>query len=505
MKKILLPVIIALISIAVFSVPALAQPMAAPAAAPLPAGTASPRDPSKYWPDGELDKTKIKGDSAILIDARTGKVLFEKDADAKRYPASTTKIMTCLLALESGKDLNAIVTIGTIPPADLASDSDNMALKKDEMIKFEDLLSAMMVKSANDAADAIAMYVAGTIEDFVALMNQRAQELGMTGTHYTCTNGLPNDTDHYTTARDMVKLSQTAIKYPEFVKLVSSPSCTISPTNKTSKKRSYSNTNKLLGQDVYGYMFANGIKTGFTSMAMHCLISSAKQNGMLLIAAELHTPNPRTNLWVDSVTMFEYGFQNFDTMDLQEFFADQAVSIDVEDAASTDPGNGKLTLNLKPRSQAYITDRKDVIEQLKSDPSQFQREQTITKGAAPILQDENVGTVTYYYEGDPVLTCDLLASRAVDVMATPAPSVSAAATGNSADGTHTAGDPSAPGGTVSPQPAEGGIGSAVIWLMVAALLIALAIVTIRFVNIQRRGRRYSQYNYRQGNNTRMRR
>lgn len=496
MKKFILPLIVIIVSVALLAVPALAEPQ--PAAQPLPAGTASPRNWDKLiGSDGSLKQDAVKGDSAILIDAKSGKVLYDKHSGDKWYPASTTKIMTCLLALESGKDLSDTVTVGTLPADDFASDSDNIGLKEGEQIKFEDLLGGMMVKSGNDAADAIAIYVGGSVDNFVDMMNQKAQELGMTGTHYTCSNGYSNnsrthDTNHYTTARDMATLAREAIKNPEFVKLASSASWTIPATNKNDK-RVYSSTNYLLGNTDYGYQYATGIKTGLTDMALNCLVSSAKQGDMSLIGVEMHTPMPRQNLWVDAVTMFEYGFQNYTTIDLDNLLSSQPLSADIKGAAGSDPDQGKLSLTLKPQTQEYMTDRTDTIKDLQ-DPSKFQQQVTITKDTAPIEQNEKVGTVTFSYNGKPVLTCDLLATRAVE-LATPAPSASLSPTKNA----------SGASATSSPEQTEqttGGLGSTVIWIAIVVLLLALVALLIRFFNMQRRNRKYS---YRQGSGTRMRR
>ena len=410
MKKSVLKIIAASLFAAFLAIPSMAG--AAKEPAPVPTGTAAPRDWNVYAPDGALSSGKIKGESAILIDAQTGKVLFEKNADDKRYPASTTKIMTCLLALESGKPLNEQVTIGDLPAADFASDSDNIGLRKGEVLTFEDLLGAMMVKSGNDAADAIAIHVSGSIDAFLERMNQKAQELGMTGTHYVCTNGLTNSKDHYTTPRDMSKLAMAAVRYPEFVRLVSLSSYKIAPTNKTDQERSFSSTNKLLGRTMYGYAYATGIKTGYTSMAQNALISSAQKDGMSLIAADMYV-DIRNDMWVDSVTMFEYGFNFYDTVNLKDLVAGKIVSATVKDVAEDDPGQGSLELTLKPQGDAFITDKKDAVQSLKNDPSQLQATTVITKDTAPIQQGETVGTVAYSYQGATVLTCDLIASRDV--------------------------------------------------------------------------------------------
>jgi D-alanyl-D-alanine carboxypeptidase len=437
MKKFLLSIAVIIIAATVLTAPALADPLPAPAAAPLPAGTASPRDWDKLAPGGSLLPSAVKADSAILIDAKTGKVLFEKDADKQWYPASTTKIMTCLLALQSGKQLSDTVTIGKLPNTDFINGAEHIGLVSGEQITFGDLLAGMMVYSGNDAADAVAIYVGGSIDNFVKMMNQKAQELGMTNTNYTCTNGLADDPKHVTTARDMAKLAQVAEKYPEFVKLVSYSSYKMSPDNKHKSPATWRTTNHLLLNDQYGYQFATGIKTGFTTMAKSSFAASAQKNGMTLIAVVMHE-GTRSNIWVDTVTMFEYGFANYNTISLNSLLGNQNLSANVKNAAGSDPGQGKLDLVLKPESQAYITDHSDVITALKSDPSQFQQQVNITNDTAPIKKDDKVGTVTFYYEGNPVLVCDLLAARAVDEMATPAPSASLAPTDNASGAPATA-------------------------------------------------------------------
>jgi D-alanyl-D-alanine carboxypeptidase (penicillin-binding protein 5/6) len=497
MKKLFLPAVVAAALLAaMFSAPALAQSGEAAAIAPAPMGTASPRDPGKYWPDGELLPDKIKGDSAILLDARTGKVLFEKNADDKRYPASTTKIMTCLLALESGKDFSDIVTIGALPKADFINGSENIGLKSGEKISFGDLMAGMMVYSGNDAADAVAISVGGSIADFVEMMNQKAQELGMTGTHYTCTNGLADDTEHYTTPRDMAKLAMAAVKYPEFVKLVSKDSYTMQPDNVHPSPTAWTTTNHLLLEDDFGYMFATGIKTGYTSMAQNSLVSSAERDGMSLIAVDMHVKDRNPDLWVDGITMFEFGFNNYATADLQALLSSRTIPLDVKGAAGDDPGQGKLEMHLKPQGPAYITDRTDAINDLKADPSKLRYELSVEKDAAPITGGEKLGTVTYLYNDEPVLTCDLLASRDV-ALPTPAPTASVAPTGGGASGKPAESDTAETGGFVT----------ALIWVAVAVLVLALAALLIRFVNLRRRGGRYRRgYDYRQGGGTpRMRR
>jgi serine-type D-Ala-D-Ala carboxypeptidase (penicillin-binding protein 5/6) len=512
MKKFAISALMAVIIASFLASPALASALPDTTAQPL--STASPRDWTKYAPNGDLVPDKIAADSAILIDATTGKVLFAKDEDAIRYPASTTKIMTCLLALENCKDIkNTKVTIGTLPAADLAKDSDHVGFKKGEILTMEQLLYCLMVKSANDAADAIAINIAGSIDKFVEMMNAKALELGMANTHYKDTNGLADDVEHCTTASDMAKLAVAAMKEPNFATIVNTAHYTLAATNMYSKPRSFDSTNYLIRDDqpTYSYVYAKGIKTGFTTMAGNALVASAKRGDVSLISVVLHDVKPRTdgqkprvNLWVDSITMFEYGFKYYNTVDLLQLLGNESFSLNVKNANSSDPGQGKISLLLKPRSaKAYITDREDLITNLKADPDSIVKsEVTYTKETAPIKRNEVVGTVTYSYNDAPILVCNLLAARDVEEMPTPAPSVSAVASASTVESLAPGTSPAA----IKPETIkDGGFGSILLWLGIVALLLVIVAVTIRFVNKRRRKSKRNQYNYRQGNGAKLRR
>lgn len=502
MRKFAFPFLLALICVAMLTAPAFAEPQAA--SLPLPAGTASPRDWDKLTSNGELLGSAVKGDSAILIDAKTGKVLFEKDADTKRYPASTTKIMTCLVALESKKSLSSIVTVGALPK--LPGDASIINLKKGEVMTLEDLLYGLMLMSGNDAANAIAAYIGdGSIDNFVGLMNAKAQELGMTGTHYVNTNGL-HDADHYTTARDMATLARAAQSFPEFVRIVSTYKYTVSATNMHPDLRVWLNHDRLINPaDTFGYKYATGVKTGFTNEAEQTFVGSAQKDSVSLIAIDMHAAQ-QDDKWTDSITMFEYGFNFYDTIDLVQLLASNPITTDVKNAAASDQDQGKLQLSLVPKTpNAFITDTKDVINQLKSDPSQFVPTLNITKDSAPIKKNETVGTVTFSYNGSTVLECDLIASRDVAEMPTTAPTASSAATVSKAPGVVTGGSSTMkPGGTQAPQQKQGINSATLIWTGVIILLLLAALVSIRIVNMSRRNKKYHQYNYRSGS-TRLKR
>lgn len=502
MKRFVPPAIIALLLISMLSVPALAEP--APAPAPRPGNTASPRDWDEKAPNGDLLPSAINAGNAILIDAYTGKVLFEKDADVKRYPASTTKIMTCLLALKSDKKLTDRVTANSTV-IKVPSDSSSIKLIAGETMTLGNLLYGLMLESGNDAANVIGAYVGGSLENFIVMMNDEAKNLGMTNTHYVTTHGY-HDPEHYTTARDMAVLAREAMKYPEFAKIVSTYSYTMKATNKHPEPTPWKNSNRLINpskNESYSYIYATGIKTGFHSKALNTLVSSAKKDGQNLISVVLYGKSPKqnatSNYFTDSITMFEYGFEFFDTLNLKEFLTEQTIQTEIKNASVDDPGQGKLDLILKPQSLSYITDRQDVIDQLRADPSKFQQELNILRDTAPIMRDQILGMVTFYYEGNPVLTCDLLAAREVKEMATPAPTVSLAPTGGDETGAQQSENP-LPGGTppVQHKPVNGGLGYMLVTAAVVALLLVLVLLVVRMVSIRRRGRRYSQYNYRGG-------
>ncbi len=499
MRKFLLPVLAAMLALSIQFAPISAR--AEGAAAAMPYGTASPRDWDKKAPEGELLGTAVKAEAAILMDEKTGKILFEKNADAHLYPASITKIMTCLLAVEyikSGHKTSELVTVGTLPK--LPSGYVNIGLVSGETLPLETLLYALMLPSANDAANAIGVHVGGSIEAFVQMMNDKAQELGMTNTHYTNTYGL-HDTEHYTSAKDMAILAREGRKYPEFTKLVSTYKYTAPATNKH-EARTWENHNKLINpnkDEAYGYTYATGVKTGYTDPARYTLVSSAKKDNMSLIGVVLKDGKP--DYWVDSVTMLEYGFQFFDTLDLKKLLSSQTIDpLEVKNAAGTDPGQGVLQLTLLPKTvNAYITDQKEIIDSLRADPSQFVANVQITKDAAPIAQDEVIGTVTYTYKESIVFECDLLASREVKEMPTPAPTTAQAGNNSTANGSsQSAGGVAQSGKPSDLDEANGGGSSILVWIGVVVLVLLLAVVAIRIVNMQKRNRKYRQYNYRSG-------
>ena len=233
----------------------------------------------------------VSAKSAILIDAGSGRVLFEKNADERSLIASTTKIMTGLLVCEAG-DLEREISV----PAEAAGvEGSSLYLKAGERITVRELLYGLMLRSGNDAAVALAIATCGSVDAFVSRMNEKAQALGMTGTHFENPNGLDGEA-HYSTARDLAKLCAYAMENETFRAASSSRSF-------TENGRSFTNHNKLLWR-VEG---ADGVKTGYTKKAGRILAGSAQRNGQRLICVTICDPDD----WRDQQALLEYGFSEF--------------------------------------------------------------------------------------------------------------------------------------------------------------------------------------------------
>ena len=233
----------------------------------------------------------ISAQKAILVDGNTGRILYEKNADSQSLIASTTKIMTALVVCEQCNVLDRM----RIPKEAVGIEGSSMYLQEGEVLTLQDLLYGMMLHSGNDAATALAIYCGGTVEGFAELMNDKAEILGMTGSHFVNPHGL-DALEHYSTARDLAILAREAMKNPIFAATVSAKS--VSAAN-----RRLTNHNKLLWR-VEG---ANGVKTGYTKAAGRILVSGAKRDGRQLIAVTINAPND----WNDHSIMLEEGFARY--------------------------------------------------------------------------------------------------------------------------------------------------------------------------------------------------
>ena len=259
----------------------------------------------------------ILSQSSVLIDANTGTILAEKDANKKMYPASLTKIMTALIAIEKGS-LSDVITVDDDTPYEIAG--SHIALEPGEVLTAKDLLYAIMLPSANDAASVIAKHYGGSTEGFVKMMNDKAKELGALNTNFVNAHGLHNE-NHYTTAYDLAIITKYAMQNETFRSIVSAQKYEIQPTNKKPEIRYFTNLNKMLYCGASSQINVNGkwispvyegitgVKTGYTPEAGNSLVASAKKNGTELIAVTLNGVS--LEMYQDAHNLFNYGFNEY--------------------------------------------------------------------------------------------------------------------------------------------------------------------------------------------------
>lgn len=258
---------------------------------------------------------KLKSEAAVLMDAKTGQVLYKKNMDKKEYPASITKIMTGLIALEQGH-LNDTLTMSDNAVFSIERDSSNIALDVGEKITLEQALYGMAIASANDAANGIAEFIAGDLETFAQLMNKRAKELGAFSTNFTNANGLPN-LNNYTTAYDMALIMRQAIKMSKFREIFTEDRYEMSPTNKQKDIRYFNNRNDFLnGKYEYDGIIAS--KIGWTPEAQHTLVTAAKKGDRKLIVVVMKSQNS-DDKYEDTMKLFDNGFDYLTKNSLNEF------------------------------------------------------------------------------------------------------------------------------------------------------------------------------------------
>lgn len=261
------------------------------------------------WPQGP----DISSDTGVLMEMQTGTVLYDKGADELRYPASITKLMTLLVAVENCS-LDETVTFTETGVRDVTPDSGNIGMQLGETMSMEDCMYAMIIHSANEVAAQIAEYVGGTEQEFIAMMNERAAEIGCTNTHFTNASGLP-DTNQYTTAKDMALIFREGLKNKTFRKIISTPTYYIEPTNMNSETRKLHTHHPLFAEEsALYYEGCFGGKSGMTNDAGYTLVTGVKQNGVTYIAVVMRGAD-MSQVSLDSRLLFDYGYQNFQKLD----------------------------------------------------------------------------------------------------------------------------------------------------------------------------------------------
>jgi D-alanyl-D-alanine carboxypeptidase (penicillin-binding protein 5/6) len=330
----------------------------------------------------------VGGTAVMLMDVDSGRIIYERNADERLSIASTTKIMTGVVVLEN-LSLEETVTVS----AHAAGAGESEAwLETGEVLPAKTLFDAMMVRSANDAAVALAEAVAGSEEAFVELMNARAEELGLDNTHFANTHGL-DAKGHYSSARDLAELTSYAMGLVPFRQAVASPKVTLPPAPSNGNPRTFSNRNKLIGE----VDFITGVKTGYTGKAGWCLVGSGSDNGVDLVSVILGEPtqDERNN---DTVELLEYGFSKY----RQEVLVGQGEEL----AEVPVPYHFGETLSLS-------TDRR-LVRTLYEDEKVTRTISVVRDVALPIEAGQTLGKVAFSVDGRPAGEVDLVAVRAVE-------------------------------------------------------------------------------------------
>ena len=325
----------------------------------------------------------LSAQSAILIDADSGEALYSQNSTQQMPMASTTKIMTAVVAIES----IPLDTKIKIPEAAVGIEGSSVYLCAGEILTLEELLYALLLSSANDAATAIAITVGGSVDGFADMMNKTADKIGLKNSHFTNPHGL-DDKDHYTTASDLAKLTSYALSLPIFKQIVSTYKYSISFDNKPDG-RLLVNHNKLLKS----YDGAIGVKTGFTKKSGRCLVSAAEKNGVTLVAVTLNAPND----WQDHTAMLNYGFENYSSVTLGNFST--SVPLISGTKASVNCGTVDEISKTLIRSHGNIKARVELY------PFAY----------APVVRGEKLGEIVYLCDGKEIGRIDIVSFETVSL------------------------------------------------------------------------------------------
>ncbi len=329
----------------------------------------------------------------ILVERSTGKILYEKKAYDRIYMASTTKILTAILVLENC-DLNEKATVSNNAIMSVPSDYTTAGLKEGEQFTVYELLHALLIPSANDAANVLAEHVSGSIEEFAKLMNQKAKEIGCTGSNFLNPSGLHQE-DHYSTAYDLYLLADYALKFDTFREIVKKPEYTLPATDIYKKEdRYFVSTNSMIRKSMKSYYcdYITGVKTGFTDNSKDCIVASAEKNGIEYIAVVLgggYTKEGLREKYLDCKTLFNFAFDNYtiETISNQGDICTQATI-------------GNATKETKNLDIVYESDISAFIDKSISISDLEPKIDINETLKAPIKKGDVLGTITYDIDGE---------------------------------------------------------------------------------------------------------
>ena len=348
----------------------------------------------------------VTAETAVLIDAASGEVLYDKNADQKMFPASITKLMTILLALEHG-ELTDKITFSHDAIYSIEPGSAHIAIQEGETLTLEQVLRAIILRSANEASNGVAEFVDGSIEEFTKHMTARAKELGCKNTNFLTANGL-HDENHYTTAYDMALIAKELLTHEEYRSMMSETYYEIQPTNKQTEVRFLHGQHQMLNPNaIYYYEDAIGGKTGFTTEALNTLVTYAERDGMELIAVVMKCNG--ADHYTDTAAMFDYGFDNYEskvllsgaTYDSKIMVTEKYKDKVIERGTITVAPVGEIRHTVpKGTDISAVATEMDVPETIE----------------APVKAGQKVGTMKVLLNGEVIKTVDLVAQNSIDIL-----------------------------------------------------------------------------------------
>jgi len=366
--------------------------------------------PSTSQTDTSAEESKkksfpeIHAEAAFVIDPVSGTPIKELNADKKVYPAGLTNIMTAIIVLEN---LNLTDTCVVTKDALYGSTYNSPQLKEGEVYSVDQLLHAIILKNNNDASNVLAIAVSGSTADFVKRMNEKAEYIGMTNTNFTNPSGA-HDENHYTTARDMAILAQYAMQYPVICDIADTPEFTFPPTEFRAEEVRILNDNHLVSNRTYPYhvyKYASGLKSASSTEAGNCLVAFAKKKNMTVISVVMGARNQNKNdlaySFRDTIAVFDYVFENYKSVCLIK-------KGEVVYDSKVEQAKNSTRLALTVEKDVYVTMKSTADEEIITHKTEI-----TGKAKAPIKQGQVFGTVTYYYNGDPIATENLIAANEV--------------------------------------------------------------------------------------------
>ncbi len=374
---------------------------------------------------GSIAEGEIRAKAALLIDPDTEEILYARNIHERLYPASLTKIMTCLLVLEAIDDgtltRDKVLTASETAINAVPADGSNVGIKPGEELTVEELLYCIMLSSANEGCNIFAEAVSGTIDAFVEKMNAKAAALGCEDTHFVNTNGLP-DSNHYTTAWDLYLITKEARKHPDFMPLVNTAHHEVPATNLHEARSLWSTNYLICGYRTKSYLYpgAEGIKTGSTSAAGYCLVSSATKNGRGVVSVVLGAeqvervgeedgkPYKVTESFSETVRLFDWGFDNFSRQVIvtaDELVCEVPVTLSQEQNAVKVHPDQEIARLLPKELEGHLEE-------------EMERKIThVDSVEAPVTKGQVLGQMTISYNDTVYATVNLLADE--DVAASP--------------------------------------------------------------------------------------